>query len=147
MCLQSWPRAGSVMRLNVMGQINETCLTLPEKWKKIRINDCDANGKRALNLQTLSDAWSVVGSLFSLVSVWLELKFRLILATHVSTDTKLRRNRPCSACRIVGRWTSCNTNKWDCNERKKNGPEKSITINSFEMWINIWLINLRNSTR
>lgn len=69
--------------------------------------------------QTLSDAWSVVGSLFSLVSVWLELKLRLILATHASTDTKLRRNRPCSACRIVGRWTSCNTNKWDCNDRGK----------------------------
>lgn len=60
---------------------------------------------------TFNDVWSVIS--LSVVIDWLELKFRLILATQCSRGTKLRFKRLCSTCLMVGRWTSCSTNRWD----------------------------------
>lgn len=81
-------------------------------------------------MQTLSDAWSTIDSLFSLDKVWLELKFRFILATQRSTGTRFRFNKLCNTCLIVGRWTSCNTNRCDCNGSKK----KKLWLDLIQHW-------------
>lgn len=138
MCLQSWPLAGNVMRLNEIGQSSEI-------WKRSNNHTCAKKknqyiclfyGNHSIEIEmndgvfTLSDVCSIDAS-FSLVIDWLELKLRFILATQWSTGTKLRRSRLCNTCLMVGRWTSCNTNRCDCmkkRESKGRGTEWWVQI-------------------
>lgn len=108
-------------------------------------------------IQTLSDAWSTIDSLFSLDKVWLELKFRFILATQRSTGTRFRFSKLCNTCLIVGRWTSCNTNRCDCHGSKEKKEIRfysymfflfhSLTTKSFKIhFLTIFCCLLRSNT-
>lgn len=86
MCLHSWPRAGNVIRLNVIGHFRET-------FKAV----CSTASR---SLSKFEDAPVL-------------LKFRLIFATQWSAVRRRFRKRPCNTDRTLGLCTSCRTNRCD----------------------------------
>lgn len=91
-CLQSWPLAGNVMRLYVIGHFRGTFIDVCSMTSL-------SPESPPLLLRPL-------------------LKCRFILFTLCSVDSNRLRNRPWSTLCTLGLWTSCRTNKWDCKEKR-----------------------------
>lgn len=114
MCLHSCPRAGSVIFLNVIGHFNDT-------FKAV--------------CSMLSRSFAVLEPLLPFVGVW--LKFIFILAMQWSAVSNRFRNNPCNTLRTLGRWTSCNTNRWDWKT-------KNIFID-FSLFLRLRTIKFQNN--
>lgn len=80
---------------------------------------------------------------------------RLLLATHCSAGRRRFLSRPCSTERMVGRWTSCSMNRWDCNihvsiplsHRKWKIDQKSLLNSMTSQWRNSMTYTAASSDR
>lgn len=87
-CLQSWPLAGNVIFLKVMGH-----------FKDILMAVCSTPSPSELFREPFEAAT--------------ELKFLLILVTQCSAGNILFRNKPWSTDLTLGLCTNCRTKRWD----------------------------------
>lgn len=148
MCLQSWPLAGSWIRLNVIGHFRDTlmavCSTPSSPFRpgvpgmvpllKFLFTETKREGK---NAQIILIFHEKVERLLRMISnnkifciCWISylmekqafqvkvLDCDLLLVMQCSAGRSLFFIKPCRTDLTDGRWTNCSTNRWDYKSKE-----------------------------